>query len=374
MFLIKSDEPTDDSSLEFRKCWALGEAYYYLTRQELYLVKNEIIKKANTLPKNKLTTTQIEAIETKNEYCKFYKSRIEMIGSICESLEINVKIDPVLNDIRKKINEEVFPDFIKDFDFESLEYLLIGKLAGKEPRYEDIFRTAKHCQGLYRQTDDSKGRTERYNFLNDLDFLRNFVSNDKRTLIRSVVSEDEWFDIINRYTACKEVEDKLYRKIHKSPLEELKPPAKVDIVNKIAGLILGSVSISDILNRWDRVGWVLLVYGGFFAAAIFIILIFFFLYPQLTTSITTPGNITKVNMTAIGEAATNITAILTLIATIIPALGSFIIIWKKYANYIELSLATHRVKHPVCGWTTYFPLIEPGIEPNQLKKTKTTDI
>ncbi|OPY23349.1 MAG: hypothetical protein A4E27_01522 [Methanobacterium sp. PtaU1.Bin242] len=54
MFLIKSDEPTDDSSLEFRKCWALGEAYYYLTRQELYLVKNEIIKKANTLPKNKL--------------------------------------------------------------------------------------------------------------------------------------------------------------------------------------------------------------------------------------------------------------------------------------------------------------------------------
>ena len=79
-------------------------------------------------------------------------------------------------------------------------------------------------------------------------------------------------------------------------------------------------------------------------------------------------------MTAIGEAATNITAILTLIATIIPALGSFIIIWKKYANYIELSLATHRVKHPVCGWTTYFPLIEPGIEPNQLKKTKTTDI
>lgn len=389
MFKVEANKSKDDSSLEFRKCWSLGESFYYLSRDYIYSEEN--IGK--------------QAFEGKSEFIKFYKGRIEIIQSICESMmpksDIKVKsesnegesesivgqsesIDNVLDELRMEDYENSFPEFIKNFDFNKLEYLLVGKLAGIEPRYEDIFRTAKHCQGLYR--DDGNDNDDIFNFINDLDTLRNFISMDKRTLIKKVVAEGEWNKVRGKYKSLKEKEyknlkekeyrnltkknknlndnkfeelknkehkdlKKAYKEYYDSTVEKfpiaakIKPPETVHIVDKIAGLILGSVEISDILKKRDHCVWVLICYILFGLLVVLLVgLIIITVYiPYQTVLI----DYIKLFVPATGqELVIILTAIGTIGTAIIPVFRSVAISWEKLANGVELSLAINRLKHP----------------------------
>ena len=81
---------------------------------------------------------------------------MEAIQDICESLDIkDDKINFFLADLRCERDNNLPPDNNRNFEME-LEYLLRGSLMGKDPRYEYIFRAAKHCQGLYEGDEDIK--------------------------------------------------------------------------------------------------------------------------------------------------------------------------------------------------------------------------
>ena len=76
----ESEKPKEDTSIVFRKCWALGESYYYLK-------------------------TYHKKICLDNESPFYYKSRLESIEKICKSLEIeDDRINKFLEKLRKKIH------------------------------------------------------------------------------------------------------------------------------------------------------------------------------------------------------------------------------------------------------------------------------
>lgn len=75
----ESDDVNNDNSINFRKCWALGEDYYYLKRYYNSICSSKVNKK----------------------FFVYYWSRMEAIQDLCESLDIkDDKINCFLADLR----------------------------------------------------------------------------------------------------------------------------------------------------------------------------------------------------------------------------------------------------------------------------------
>ena len=122
-------------------------------------------------------------------------------------------------------------------------------------------RQAKHCQGLY------EGNKDVNNFLNSLNYLKNFVPHDHLALIKNVVHN--WKEV------QKEYKNKYNENTDSNsdiPIAELRRPELIELVNSIGGLILNVIEISDLLTKWDRFKWVLICYVIIIAAIVLFIL------------------------------------------------------------------------------------------------------
>ncbi len=318
-----SVEPNGDSSLEFRKCWALGEAYYYLEDKK---------------PSSKTGV---------HECFMFYMSRLESIQTICESLGINNdEINKLVNKLQEEINNK--KDSIERSDFVNLEYLLVGNLIGKDPRYEYIFRAAKHCQALYKIDVDIN------NFINDLNLLKNFISRDKLTLIKEIC--DHWKVVQKEYLNPNQANNQKTGN-NECSIDDLNDPRLVGVVNRVAGLTLGIVEISDILKRWDRFEWVLICYVGLgliiaLPIAIIILFVVYNAYQHFVVNF-----INQLVPSSTQDLINILTAGGILAAALITAFKSFFTTWKRFASWFELKLAIQRMKHPFYSGKRIFPFL-----------------
>jgi hypothetical protein len=326
---------SNDSSIEFRKIWSLGDAFYYL---ENYYKK----------PK-------------KNGELRYYMSRVEAIPTICKSLNINdERIQEFMDNIIKDENSAN-----NNLNFDELEYILIGQLIGKDPRYEHIFRVSKHCQALFQPEEDSEKTSGLYlpekhpkkvikNFRNDLDSLRNFVSHDKIALIKEITKEDEWNDIQRKYQLCKN-----YKTTNEISIPKLRCPELTELINRIGGLILGVVEIDDLLTKWDHVIWVLVCYGLF---TFIIIIPLIIIYLSIAYNIIYVGIFNDlfnhIQFTSFITSTQDIINVLTIIsligAAILGIVKAIIPIWQKFNCWWKLKLAIERLKHPNGYWKNYF--------------------
>lgn len=315
-----SVDMSQDNSIEFRKCWALGEDYY--TLRKYY---------------DSIGYDKSGSEKDKSKFFVFYWSRVEAIQYICESLEIK---DDRINSFLEELQNE--RDNLKPHDpnrnFETgLEYLIRGNLMGKDPRYEYIFRAAKQCTRLYETDDDDQKNVEK--FLTSLNYLKNFVPSDHIALIKSVVSD--WGEVQEEYEECihKHRKGKIEERGEKSPVAELRRPELVGIVNTIGGLILGVTDISDLLNRWDHFEWVIICY-------VFVILIIVLF---ILTLITLPASLyilSQLDFTKTHNFETFITSLGVFLGSVLAVYKVLIVGWQKFASYVERCLATQRLKHP----------------------------
>lgn len=298
MFNSVPEEVKEDSTPEFRKCWALGEAFYYV---KSYFERNS----------------------EKDFY--YTKTKLEAINSISKNLGLeDENIYSIIGELRNKLpkdeSEQTSIDETTINSLLDLESYLKAGLTGKEPQYEYIFSTAKDCLLLYFKGEKTK------DFLENLIKFKNFTSPDKVELIVNVVN----------YWDTHEFPDRNFPR---------------EVKNRIAGLILGTTEISDILTKWDRVYWVLICFiiVGLIIilAAIFLISVLFNIYqgfiakaPFVNEAVNaTAANANTTASTSEGDLTGILTTVSTLAASIIPALGSAIIIWQKFANFVERRLA-----------------------------------
>lgn len=306
MFNFVTEEVKTDSTPEFRKCWALGEAFYY--------VKSYFEGESN---KGYLYT----------------KTKLETIDNISKNLELqNEKIYVIIEELRNKLPEDQPRKTDKDEksikSLTELETYLKASLTGLEPQFEYIFSTAEDCLLLYFEGEKTK------DFLENLIKFKNFTSPDKVELIVNVVNYWDKHD----YKGTK-LHDHKWRNFPR------------EVKNRIAGLILGTNEISDILTKWDRVYWVLICFiiVGLLIilAAIFLISVLFNIYqgfiakaPLVNETVNgTAANANATASTSEGDLMGILTMVSTLAASIIPALGSAIIIWQKFAKFVERRLA-----------------------------------
>lgn len=373
----------EDTTLEFRKCWTLGEAFFYLSNYYIYPTLEEL---ENQEYCKKEVDNCIEKLRI------FYLTKLELMENICANLKIKpYEMVKIYKDIKQQCKKD-FPCFIKDFEhFDRLEYLLTGNLVSLEPRYEDIFRTAKHCQILY--IDDKVRRNPKknieisekckkglYDFFNDLKTLSNFVSPNKRELITKLIKDEEnWRNTLSKYDECIQIykedigisncitnvernkilyEDfenyinvieiikrrvdsdyKGKNKNNQNPIDNpiaiyLKPPERVTIVFKIAGLILGSVKITDLLEKRDRTLINITIFG-LIAVAIIVI---YYIHINLNL-VDLIANSLKSNPQIIAAALTTL---------LIPLIGFVIYSWNKGLEYLEYQFAKRRIQKPIC--------------------------
>jgi len=201
-------------------------------------------------------------------------------------------------------------------------------LKGKDPRYNHIFRIAKHSLELYKNPEDNEDPEDKFNnFLTDLENIKNFVSRDKIALIRETILK--WPKVSKNYMDEEYDNDLKYGNI--------KRPDLIEIVNKIGGLITGSVEVHDILNRRDRTVWAVVSYGSFIFPAVLIGIIiwslnlnFSFLYPYI----------------GIGQLNNYLIIVSALAGAFLSVIRASIPLWRKFADWFGLKLAIKRLKDP----------------------------
>lgn len=304
-----------DDFIEFRKCWALGEDYYW--------IKN---------------SSPVCSDDNNCDSFVFYWSRVEAIQNICDSLDIKDDgINSFLTDLRnEKVNSNSKASNERNFETK-LEYLIRGNLMGKDPRYEYIFRAALYCTELYKKDDGT-------NFLNSLSYLNNFVPSDHINIIKNVIHD--WKNVKQNYKDC--VHNNGENNENKSDgngadehsILELKNPELVEIISRIGGLILGVVDISDLLTKGDRFLWVLICY-----VLVLIIIVAFVL-----ALITLPESlqiITQLNFTKTTSLETFITSLGIFLGAVLAVYKVLLVGWQKFASYVERGLATRRLKNPI---------------------------
>ncbi|HOI71202.1 MAG TPA: hypothetical protein PLC38_02830 [Methanobacterium sp.] len=332
MFGSSSEEVQDNSTPEYRKCWALGEAFYYVNTY----FKKESLKKDNL--------KSIYYTKTESEAFYYAKTKLEAIYSISKNLGLtDENIYIIIGDLRNKLtidkSGQTSIDETTNKSLMDLESYLKAGLTGIEPQFEYIFSTARDCLLLYWEGEKTK------DFLDNLIKFKNYTSPDKVELIVNVVNY--WDKQKFQNPDKPENPDKLDQPDPKFPRE---------VKNRIAGLILGTTEISDILTKWDRFWWVLICFIivglGIILGAILLITILFNIYQGFIAEAplvneTLNATAANVNNTAANTTATtsedDLTGILTTISTLaasaIPALGSAIIVWQKFANFVERWLA-----------------------------------
>ncbi len=289
---ISSDEVKQEGTTpEFRKCWSLGEAFYYVK-------------------------AYFEGISIQDYY--YTKTRLEAIHNISKNLGLeDEKIYAIVEELRGKLPKDK-PSQIDETTkntLSDLESYLKAGLTGKEPEFMYIFSTANDCQTLYfkgKQSDD---------FLDNLYKFKNFISYDKVILITEVVN---------------------YWKPIKTKERNFPPEVK----SRIAGLILGTIDISDILTRTDRFKWVLVCYILVVVALIFvgIIIVAILLWVYQTYGEFLSGLFTKLSTPEdVSNKESPLASISSLAASILPVLGSAIVVWQRSAKTYERCLAKNRL-------------------------------
>lgn len=362
----KSDQnnPKTDTSIEFRKCWALGEAYYVLSACYHCNQFEKINKNICSKPYS----------NQDSKFYKFYRSRLEGMRRICESFEIyDINIKDFLDKLRNELDGLKIRKINKcNFDIE-FEDLLIGNLMGKDPRYEHVFRAAKHCQGLYNCNEkDIK------HFLSDLESLKNFVSRDKRELIKDIVND--WDNVKIRYKKLrltkriekkemdlfkkldnehkikcdirklkKELNDVKKKKNNELLIDKFEKPELTGIIFRIGGLILGVTQVKDVLKREDRFLWVLVCY-------VFLILFFVFIITIVILNLVNHPEITSklifwINSQNVLEFKDYLIYLGAVASFSLYLIKGGRTIWIKFADWFEFKLAVGRLKYPN-GWRT----------------------
>jgi len=329
-----SDNSSPDKSLEFRRCWALGEAYYFLENnyEDCFRCNMDLNPDSKDI--------------------RDYRGQLRSIDSICNELKIN---DPKIDEFLRSLHNKLDTVSNKNNSFEhkkhegelgecfevKLEGYIIGNLIGKDPRYNHIFRTAKHTSELYHIKDPKENPNydqEIHNIETDLESIKNFVSEDKITLIHEII--ENWTKVCGNYRKYKMDDIKSENESLNSEYAKHKPPYLIEIVNKIGGLITGSIDVYGVLNRRDRSVWAVVSYGSFIFPAIFIgvILWWFNLHFSFVNQIVLLTN---------GEKLSNYLIALSAIAGIFLAIiKSSKPLWQKFADWFTLKLAIKRIKDP----------------------------
>lgn len=253
MFGSSSEEVKDSSTPEYRKCWALGEAFYYV---------NSYFKKDSL--------KSFYDIKTDQEAFYYAKTKLESIYSLSKNLGLeddNIYI--IVGDLRNRftIKEPVQRSIDKTTDnsLMDLEIYLKAGLTGIEPQFEYIFLTAIDCLLLYWEGEKTK------DFIDNLIKFKNYTSPDKVELIVNVVNYWDKHEFQNP------------DKPENPDMPDQPDPAfPREVKNRIAGLILGTIEISDILTKWGRFWWVLICFIffglGIILVAIWLISILFNIY------------------------------------------------------------------------------------------------
>ena len=323
------DDINLDKSLEFRRCWALGEAYYFLENNYGDCFKCKVSE--NPFSKD----------------IRDYKSNLMSVRHICDELNINNQdMDIFIDNLHKELNniskysidvpkgyksskygENKFRDFSSYFEIE-LEGYIIGSLKGKDPRYNHIFRIAKHSLELYKNPGDNEDPEDKFNnFLTDLENIKNFVSRDKIALIRETILK--WPKVSKNYMDDEYDNDLKYGNI--------KRPDLIEIVNKIGGLITGSVEVHDVLNRRDRTVWAVVSYGSFIFPAVLIGIIIWSLNLNFSS---------LYHYMEIGQLNNYLIIVSALAGAFLSVIRASIPLWRKFADWFGLKLAIKRLKDP----------------------------
>ena len=317
---ITSENTAPDKSLEFRRCWALGEAYYFLEDKDNY--KN---------------CFQCNSNNSRSKDIRDYRAQLNSVSSICVELGIHdFKIKDFLKCLHNKLEgvsekkgsfeHKNGNDKLEDHFEVKLEGYIIGNLIGKDPRYNHIFRTAKHTSELYHIKDPKENPNydqEIHNIETDLENIKNFVSDDKITLIHEII--DNWTKVCSNYKKYKVADIKSDNKSLNAEYAKHKPPYLIEIVNKIGGLVTGSIEVNDILNRRDRTVWAVMSYGSFIFPAISIGVILWWLNIQISF-------IPQIMSLANGEKLSNYLIALSALAGIFLAITkSSKPIWQKFS-------------------------------------------
>ncbi|HML05089.1 MAG TPA: hypothetical protein VK426_04870 [Methanobacterium sp.] len=327
-----SDENKDDS-INFRRCWALGESYYYLENNY-----NDCFKcDSGKMPEPKVI--------------RDYKSNLLAIETILKELGIEdngviQELQGKLDDISKENNssEDICQEFdsIGDFFEVKLEGYIIGNLMGKDPRYNHIFRTSKHCQGLYGTCKDD----EELNYIRtDLESIKNFVSKDRVTLVHEILNN--WPKVRERYKT-KTIKDLNFTNIDSNdknnPLnsnyEEYKPSYLKEIVNRIEGLIIGSVKVRDILIKRD---YAVLTVVSFLPLLIPGVLILIVVLGVKLDYSSFNKFIPLIKVENINSYLLALTAFIGALLAVVKSLNP---VWQRFTDWAMLKLAIRRLKDP----------------------------
>jgi hypothetical protein len=395
-----STDISAEDSVEFRRCWALGEIYYFLKTY------NDKIKE------------DMKNEKTKSKAIKFYRNLLVSLSSICKELGFeDENIENFLENLeRENPNDKLKPNFEGD-----LESYIIGHLNGIDPRYSHIFRLSKHTQRLYElgkiyidfqklkddlyglsgnlknleklhevnrdlmtldgdlksfevdldkefnrtygklkdlyiDLESSKLDSDKISEINiyleklgsclkpdkefnkistDLDHLKNFISSDKISLIQQTIQN---WQIVS--TNWEDFKTREYEYVPAGSYYHFVKTAKfLGVINKIRGLITGSVEIYDILNGHDIIVYYFVIYAP-------VVIILFFISYLLVSDLFKP----LLNQLTVPTKATELTALITAVATflggVVATIKAILPLWKRGSEVYKLRLAINRLKNP----------------------------
>jgi len=341
-----------DNSAEFRKCWSLGEAFYYLENNY-----NDLFE---------YPSEEKDPLKFYSKLIRLYRSQLVAVVSICSEFEIrDSKINEFINNLHKVLNAIQILDLNKDrtklkvfkanINFEEeLESYLIGNLIGKDPRYDHIFRIAKHSMELYNVDNSEKQDSSKYkkdknqnddqsryrNLWTDLENIKNFVKRDKFSVIHVII--ENWSNISKCFLLYK---SRRYNGGDELQFDKYKQPGLIEIVNRIRGLVTGTLEIDDLLKRQDRICWVMISY-------VFIISIFLIMGIIICLGLKFDPFLYFSNLASTeGSWIFNVPLLTLLIGIIAGFIKSAIPLWQKWSDWITLKIAIWRIKNP--GKTNY---------------------